>query len=1267
MRKIDAVMMKLIVFPGAKMSLIALLILFNVVYAFKMELLRSDGEGFSFVLDYTFEKSSAGGSELPAFDDHWRLDKPGYPRVPLRVFNVAVPQDAHIELSYNFDDTLVFENIYIPPAETIFYTTDSRDEYARLKIENPAVYEINEYFPKEFVELECVEHFRSQRIASIIVYPLRFNPVLHRAIMAKRIEISLGFNSSGAKGTFVDEGQYEYVLNSSILNYEESKTWRRPTKKLKRALDDVFGMVQNWIKFKLEDEGIYKVTGADLERRGIRLSSIDPQTIKLFAFTDDTLPTQVPSSYMPTLFEIPFESYGLDDMRFDRNDYICFYSRGPTGWRVKNGVTSYFTHPYTKSYAVWFSWGWDSAGKKIETFSYTPSNAIELRTYFARKHFEADIIWQGGTNWVWDRFSSRRFFFFDPAIVPNDSAFIFVKPNCRAVLVDGSPALYMSSFSGFFTDALKSSSEIEINYAGETALDWFEVKYKRYLDAENNELFIFSPSDAGKYKYIVRNFGSQPIAYDITDPLNIRRFIPQYVAQGEYFFTDSVESERIYLVVTQGSIKTPSSIEPCAISSLRSSNNSAQMLILTADQFDISRLADFHRVFDSLVVRVVKLSDIMDQFGFGIYSPVAVRNFIFYAYNYWTPPDVIYVVLVGDGHYDYRNILGSPTNYFPPPGCDRYFSDDFYVRMTDSNNGLPAIAIGRLPVRSQAELDVIIDKIISYAKAPEYGFWRNTFVLAGDDEYVGYEGNQPEHTIQTDELRKYIYPLANIRNLFMIEFPMSSGLTKPQARETLIEMWNEGALVVNYTGHGNYHLWAHEVLFDSNSDVARLRNRKRLPLMFSASCSVGEYYEPFRESTSEKLLRHPDGGTIISIGATQLTGSDANFSLNTRLFKKLFIQSPQLSCGLNLVAAKLEGGGIYRINDSQYLIIGDPAVKLAVPKPCEIRVGIEPESFDAPGWVRLFAESEIEQSGEAQIYAFDSEIQKQYTLRQGTEITITYHKQGNPIFRGIKSFSGSGFELMFFVPKDVNYGANGAKLVNYILAGNSDCICGLDSIYVTGSTLITTLDTIGPDISIWIDDRSFISGDSVSASPTLFIELSDSHGINITGGPGHSIVLSVDNARFEYDLTPYFSYYSGSSTKGSITYKIDNLQEGEHTLTVRAWDNMNNSNSKTVRFFVVRKDVVPLANVLPYPNPFNEHTYITFRLLSPGMVSVEIFTVTGRKIWSYRNLMEPGFNMVRWDGVDKRGMRVGKGIYLFRVVAKNGNNDYIVYGKVLKE
>lgn len=1255
-------------YPRMKNLTLLLIFLFSNAFSFTVNLKRADQTGISFSVENIVpDRKGCPLTQcwgLPKLEGFSNLGKPTYPNIPVKIFNVAIPFGSELALSSSVENTIILNDIYILPAESVYYKDNARENYERIYLENKSVYESRAYFPASHAEIVSITTFRSQRIASIAVYPLRYNPKEKKALLATSISISLNFTQPNPRNRFIDEGKFESILKDNLLNYEQGKAWRS---KYSMPPPSVFNNTRNWIKITIDREGVYKITGNDLIRAGVWLTNIDVNTMKLFAFLDDTLPSAIQDSSMPDMVEIPFEGSGLTDSSFDRNDYIIFFARAPQGWRPGNNNFYYFIHPFATSYAIWLTWGWGSHHKSILDLPTYSGETRNLNTYFAMKHFEADLVWQGGISWVWDEFASRTFYFIDQATLPEDSAFIIVKPPASSIYINGIPASYISATGAFFTNKLTENSQLQINYTGEQTLDYFDIIYKRYLRADDNTLQIFSPASPGAYRYILTGFSSPPKVYDITDPVNVRAISCESYAGNQYMFADSSRTRKIYLALTENKIQTPYSIEIVNINSLRSPENSADMLILTSDQLDPSRLAEFHRQHDSLKVKLIKISDIMNEFGFGIYDPNAVRDLILYAYRYWQSPAISYVILVGDGHYDYRNLLNSPRIYFPPAGRDRSFSDDWFVRTSDPVRGVPSIAIGRISVRSNDELESVTDKIIKYASEPETGWWRNTFLLAGDDEYVGYEGNQPEHTLQTDELSQFIYPLANIRNIFMIEFPMHSNLTKPEAREELIKLWNEGAIVVNYIGHGNYHLWAHEILFDSNSDVVRLRNGRRLPMMFSASCSVGEFYEPFRESTSEKLLRHTNGGSIISIAATGLTGSDANFSLNSRLFRRLFIQARNLSCGLNLVSAKLEGAGIYQMNDAQYLIIGDPALKLALPNISSDSFSVTPETLKAPGWMTAYGYTSV-LSGEAQIYVYDAELEKHYTLDRGRGVTITYHKQGSPIFRGARNFENGQFTINFFIPKDVSYGSVGAKVIAYIVGENSDNLLGKYGIPITGNEATTTIDTTGPKITAWIDDPSFRNGDIVSSTPTLYAELSDTHGINITGGLGHTIYLSLDNGKSIFDLTGYFHYYDGSSTTGSLHAPLGKLSPGEHTLFFRAWDNLNNSSSIELNFKVQREEQGGIVDILPYPSPFKDYTFITFRLLSPAEVSLDIFTITGRKIWSAeKSHMQVGYNQIKWEGADRNGKRVSRGIYIYRLVAKNNEKDYIIYGKLCKE
>ena len=51
-------------------------------------------------------------------------------------------------------------------------------------------------------------------------------------------------------------------------------------------------------------------------------------------------------------------------------------------------------------------------------------------------------------------------------------------------------------------------------------------------------------------------------------------------------------------------------------------------------------------------------------------------------------------------------------------------------------------------------------------------------------------------------------------------------------------------------------------------------------------------------------------------------------------------------------------------------------------------------------------------------------------------------------------------------------------------------------------------------------------------------------------------------------------------------YNLSGLSEGSHSLTLKAWDNFNNSSEKSILFLVESGEKFILKNLINYPNPF---------------------------------------------------------------------------------
>ena len=71
-----------------------------------------------------------------------------------------------------------------------------------------------------------------------------------------------------------------------------------------------------------------------------------------------------------------------------------------------------------------------------------------------------------------------------------------------------------------------------------------------------------------------------------------------------------------------------------------------------------------------------------------------------------------------------------------------------------------------------------------------------------------------------------------------------------------------------------------------------------------------------------------------------------------------------------------------------------------------------------------------------------------------------------------------------------------------------------------------------------------------------------------------------------------------------------------------------------------------------YPNPFNPSTVISYNLPSNSSVKLKIFDVLGREIVELVNEEQSaGLQKITWNGLNKSGVTVSSGIYIYKVTA----------------
>ena len=271
---------------------------------------------------------------------------------------------------------------------------------------------------------------------------------------------------------------------------------------------------------------------------------------------------------------------------------------------------------------------------------------------------------------------------------------------------------------------------------------------------------------------------------------------------------------------------------------------------------------------------------------------------------------------------------------------------------------------------------------------------------------------------------------------------------------------------------------------------------------------------------------------------------------------------------------------------------------------------------------------------------------------------------GETLFRGKSSISNGEFEFDFVVPRDVGMQIDFGKFSFYSKENNSlNDKNGYDlSVLIGGINENAEDDNIGPDIELFMNDESFISGGITNESPNLIVKLFDENGINTSSGVGHDIVAIIDSDQLNsYILNDYYQANTDDYQNGTINFPLNNIPPGNHTLSLKAWDVYNNSSESEINFTVFdeNQDLV-IENVLNYPNPFINYTEFWFNHNSstPLNVTIQIFTISGRLVKTILGTTDPNENNsfsrdFYWDGRDDFGDKVGKGVYIYKLNARS--------------
>ncbi|HHS51145.1 MAG TPA: hypothetical protein ENN07_08540, partial [candidate division Zixibacteria bacterium] len=863
-------------------------------------------------------------------------------------------------------------------------------------------------------------------------------------------------------------------------------------------------------------------------------------------------------------------------------------------------------------------------------------------------------------SWIDSRIDTTRSVYVRHRVIPvaeESRPIVYSRANSRAP--DSTTSIWTGAqqslfFANVFT---KGVNTIEINFQGTSALlDYYQILYWLELEPINGVLqFIGSDSPA---TYLTSGWSEEPLVFDITEQTNLRLMGALPLGGGRYAFSDSLGGRQYYAVRMSNAARAPFPVAR-ELANLRERAFNSDLLILLPRglENDLDRYISYREARGTSVDWVF-VEDVMQEFGFGMNDPTAIRDFLRYVWLYAeSAPE--FVMLVGDATWDPKGITDPPPTYCPAALCVANASDDYFYSVT-YGDAVPDYAGGRVPVNTINDWRHFVDKVIRTEGEPEFGTWRTRFVYCADDDRK--TGNLPDtwtHTIQTSNLVRGMPAWTEPRTIYVADYPMTSLGFKPAAQRDLLEYWNDGAQLVNYVGHGNYRLWTHEEVFEATSCVGRLNNNWKLPLMVSASCEVGLFYRIVGQSIAEQVLLRPESGAVASIAATRMTLAHSNGVFNDRLLEAGWKQGRKERLGVANLYAK--GGNTWSSTPGQYVLFGDPAMEIGPPE-LDIALRVEPDSLLAGEKIRVsgevLADSAIAEDfdGTVHLLVYDSGYMKTNYSAILSQ-SATYYEGGKRIFNGPVDVIGGRFEAEFFVPIDISYGTADGKIVAYGYNEHIEAAGFLSDMTVTGDTSLVITDSTGPDVAISFDGAGFGDGGVLCGGGTLIITVADESGINLSGGAGHALTMTLNgNEAGAIDLSPYFEYHRNSYQSGEAQYPMDNLPAGMHTVRVKAWDNFGNSGTGELSFEVADCGVA-ISNPLAYPNPFSAGTEITFNIGSPADVTVSIFTTTGRPVRKLDAAVSPAFASIYWDGNDSHGTPVANGAFIVKIEAKTEDGE----------
>jgi hypothetical protein len=783
----------------------------------------------------------------------------------------------------------------------------------------------------------------------------------------KEFELLLTFENLS-----INSGSKIAELSDLVINKQYAKYFTSKPNYQKLTNDSWINYNQTYIKIGVASDGIYRLAHSDLINIGVSTSSIAPSKFQIYLKGE----------------QIPIHVSGESDNSFDPGDYIEFVgirNMGGSHRELNQYGAPYneYLDPYSDTTIYWLTWG-NSDGLRVNTVSNTPSvQADTLKYYNELIHYErdnwfdfsmADLVrreipfWYENKTWHEGNLNvgTRNLTFSVSNVFPDKPFYVFSKQmsyassitqnaHLLAITVNSLPTQdsgYINKYQQKLLKGVYNSSSLAngnnilkiISYPTSSSpnaciYDWYEVEYPRYLRTFNDSLFFTFPfldaASAPKFVQISNVNTDSTIIWKYGD--GYKRFVLPRIGT-EIHLQDTLTNKTKFSLIKESKISKPKIYYAKQFVNLRSIENRADYIAVTHKRFlnTASQYSNFISNNYGVISKLIDVDDIYDEFSYGFFNPEAIRDFLKITHNNWQTPLPKYVALIGGATYDYH---GNKTKYQNAPPVYNYVpsfgasvSDNWFVTWDTTGAYISQMNVGRIPVKSEAELQSYFNKHVNYINNPFNEWNKNYLFFSGG---TGTDQNQLNQLREVNNfvLNNYVTPApvgGNSTHFYKTINPTTNF--GPYTAEQIQKAIDDGAVFISYLGHSGTQTWDNSI-----TQPAQLKNKvNRNPLITDFGCSTARFAEPDVTSFSQLFVLSNEGQAIAYIGNASL-GFLSTSTIAPKLFYKKVLQDSVYNISEALKLAKLEmlqtygSSGVYQLFALTNTLIGDPIINLAIP------------------------------------------------------------------------------------------------------------------------------------------------------------------------------------------------------------------------------------------------------------------------------------------------------------------------------------------------